>query len=295
VAAVFQSLIQSVLSGLAVGSMYGVVALGYYLTYQSSRSVNFSQGQSLMLGAVLYYTLSVTLGWPLAASLVASVVALVAVGMAIERAAVRPFLRRSSAGWLLSTVAIGVVLENGAMLVMGKETRALTSSLTTTSWTVLSARVYPLELLLPLIGLATALTLETVLRRTGFGRSMRATAFSHDAARIVGIEPERVNAAAYALSSVLAGVSGILLAPLLNVSATMGSVLGLKAFVVAIVGGIGSVRGIMLAGALCGLVESVMASVVGTGAREVSIFLLVIIVLIARPTGLISSKSTDRA
>jgi branched-chain amino acid transport system permease protein len=285
---------QLVFSGLALGSMYALVALGYNITYATSRTVNFSQGQSVMVGAVVVYALHVGAGWPLPAAIVVSLLALALLGVIVERVAVRPFLASSSIAWLLSTIAVGIIAENVAMVVFGKDARAFPSPLTVRPWTVLGAGVYPQELLVPVAGIALMALVELGFRRTLAGKALRAVAFSHDAAALMGIDVTRTITAAYALSSILAGLAGILLAPLLNVSATMGTTIGLKAFAVAIIGGIENARGIVVAGILYGVFEAIVAGYLGTGVREILGFALVIVVLLARPWGLFGTPVLRR-
>ena len=287
-------LAQLVFSGLALGSMYALVALGYNVTYATSRTVNFSQGQSVMVGAVVAYGLHVGAGWPLLPTVVVTLLALAALGVLVERMAVRPFLASSSIAWLLSTIAVGIIAENVAMVVFGKDARAFPSTLTHRPWTVLGAGVYPQELLVPVVGIAIMGLVELAFRRTLAGKALRAVAFSHDAAGLMGINVSRTITAAYALSSVLAGIAGILLAPLLNVSATMGTTMGLKAFAVAIIGGIESARGIVVAGILYGVFEAIVAGYLGTGVREILGFALVILVLLLRPWGLFGVPTLRR-
>lgn len=287
-------IVQLVFSGLALGSMYALVALGYNITYATSRTVNFAQGQSVMVGAVVAYALYVGAGWPFVPSVVVTLLALAALGVLVERVAVRPFLTSSSIAWLLATIALGIIAENIAMLVFGKDARAFPSSLARHPVTVLGAGVYPHELLVPVVGVALMVLVELAFRRTLAGRALRAVAFDHDAARLMGIDVTRMISAAYALSSVLAGVAGILLAPLLNVSATMGTTLGLKGFAVAIIGGIESARGIVVAGVLYGIFEAIVAGYLGTGLREILGFGLVVLVLLARPWGLFGVPAARR-
>jgi branched-chain amino acid transport system permease protein len=285
---------QLVFSGLALGAMYALVALGYNITYATSRTVNFSQGQSVMVGAVVAYALHVGAGWPFWATLPATLVALALLGVLVERVAVRPFLRARSIAWLLSTIAVGIIGENVVMLVFGKDARAFPSPLAVTPWMIVGAGVYPHELLVPVVGLALMGLVELGFRRTLAGKALRAVAFSHEAAGLMGIDVNRTIAVAYAGSSILAGVAGILLAPLLNVSATMGTTIGLKAFAVAIIGGIESPRGIVVAGVLYGIFEAVVAGYLGTGVREILGFGLVIVVLLARPWGLFGQPAVRR-
>ena len=274
--------------------MYSLVALGYNITYATSQTVNFSQGQSVMLGAVVAYALYVGLAWPFWAALPLTLLALALFGILVERVAVRPFLRARSIAWLLATIAVGIISENVTMLLFGKDARAFPSSLAVTPVTVLDAGVYPHELLVPAVGLLIMALVELGFRRTLAGKALRAVSFSHDAAGLMGINVTRTIAAAYALSSLLAGVAGILLAPLLNVSATMGTTIGLKAFAVAIIGGIESPRGIVVAGILYGVFEAIVAGYLGTGVREILGFGLVVLVLLARPRGLFGQPAVRR-
>ncbi len=262
---------QLLFSGLALGSMYALVALGYNITYATSQTVNFSQGQSVMVGAVVAYTLYVGAGWPFPLALAATLVALAVLGVLVERIAVRPFLRSASIAWLLATIALGIIAENVVMLVFGKDARAFPSALATTPWMIFGAGVYPHELLVPLVGIALMAAVELGFRRTLAGKALRAVAFSHEAAGLMGIDVNRTITAAYAL---------------LNVSATMGTTIGLKAFAVAIIGGMESPRGIIVAGVLYGIFEAIVAGYLGTGVREILGFGLVIVVLLLRPWGL---------
>src|SRR5438034_7525363 len=134
---------QLLFSGLALGSMYALVALGYNITYATSKTVNFSQGQSVMVGAVVAYALYVSAGWPFALALAVTLVALAVVGVLVERIAVRPFLRSASIAWLLATIALGIIAENVTMILFGKDARAFPSALATTPWMILGAGVYP--------------------------------------------------------------------------------------------------------------------------------------------------------
>ena len=285
---------QLLFSGLALGSMYALVALGYNITYATSKTVNFSQGQSVMVGAVVAYALYVSAGWPFALALAVTLVALAVVGVLVERIAVRPFLRSASIAWLLATIALGIIAENVTMILFGKDARAFPSALATTPWMILGAGVYPHELLVPVVGIALMVAVELGFRRTLAGKALLAVAFSHEAAGLMGIDVNRTITAAYALSSLLAGVAGVLLAPLLNVSATMGTTIGLKAFAVAIIGGMESPRGIIVAGFLYGIFEALVAGYLGTGVREILGFGLVIVVLLLRPWGLFGAPALRR-
>jgi len=287
-------LVQLLVTGLALGSMYGLVALGYHITWATSRTMNFSQGHAVMVGAVIAWALVVALGWPLPIGLLATLLALAVLGALIERVAVRPFFRASSPAWLLSTIACGIIAENVAQLLFGKDARAFPSALTQRPILVGGAGFYPQELLIPVVGLGLMALVQLFYHRTRYGRQLKAVAWNAEAAGLMGINVPRAVMASYALSALLAGVAGVLLAPLLNVAPTMGTIIGLKAFAVAIIGGLTSAPGIVLAGLGYGLLEAVVAGYVSTGAREIVGFALVILVLMVRPWGLLGAPPARR-
>jgi branched-chain amino acid transport system permease protein len=280
--------LSALISGLGLGSMYGLMALGFHVTYALSGTVNFAQGSSMMLGAVLTYAFAQTLGWPLAAALMATLAICAAYGLLVEALAVRPFVRRGSEAWLMATVAMGIVLDNVVMFTFGKEPRSLHSSLAQTPIEIggLGLGVYPLQIVIPLVGLCLAAGLHLLARRTRWGTAMLAVVQNRDAARLMGIPVRRVVAGAFALSAVLAGIAGALIAPLVNVHADMGTVFGLKAFAVAILGGISSAWGVVLAGLLFGVAEALITATLGSGYTQIISFSLVIVVLALRPNGL---------
>ena len=278
----------AIVSGLGLGSMYGLMALGFYLTYAVSGTVNFAQGSSMMLGAVLTFTFAQTLGWPLLAALPLALALCALYGLVVERLAVRPFASRGSNAWLMSTVALGIVLDNQVMFTFGKEPRSLPSPLAQAPLEIggLGLGVYPLQLLIPLVGLALAAALHALSRRTRWGVALLAVVQNPNAARLMGIPVRRAIMAAFAVSTLFAGVAGALVAPLFNVQADMGTLFGLKAFVVAILGGITSAWGVMLAGLLFGVAEGLITVALGSGYTQIISFALVIAILAMRPNGL---------
>lgn len=280
--------LSALVSGLGLGSMYGLMALGFHVTYAVSGTVNFAQGSSMMLGAVLTYSLSQTQGLGMPASVALALLACGGYGLVVERLAVRPFASRGSDAWLMATVALGIVLDNLVMWGFGKEPRSLPSPLAQTPMRLgeLGLGVYPLQLIIPLVGLALAAALHLLARRTRWGVAMLAVVQNPDAARLMGIPIRRVVAGAFALSTVFAGVAGVLIAPLFNVHADMGTLFGLKAFAVAILGGIGSAWGVMMAGLLFGVAEALITASLGSSHTQILSFALVILVLACKPNGL---------
>ncbi|NSL53917.1 branched-chain amino acid ABC transporter permease [Uliginosibacterium aquaticum] len=281
-------LLSALISGLGLGAMYGLMALGFHVTYAVSGTVNFAQGSSMMLGAVLTFGFAQALGWPMPLAILLALALCALYGLLVEFVAVRPFASRGSDAWLMSTVALGIVLDNLVMFSFGKEPRSLPSVLAQTPIELggLGLGVYPLQVLIPVIGLLLAAVLHFVARRTRWGIAMLAVVQNRDAARLMGIPIRRVVAAAFALSTLFAGIAGVLIAPLMNVHADMGTLFGLKAFAVAILGGISSAWGVMLAGLIFGGVEAIVTATLGSGYTQIISFSLVIAALALRPNGL---------
>src|SRR5712691_3903142 len=179
-------LTSAIISGLGLGSMYGLIALGFHVTYVVSNTVNFSQGSSMMLGAVLGYTFAIRFGWPMPLTVALSLLFCALFGLVVERLLVRPFAERGSNGWLMATVAGGIVLENAVLFTFGKEPRGFPSVLAVKPVSVFGAGVYPLQLVIPVAGLGIAVALHLVFHRTRIGKALLAVVQNPDAARLLG-------------------------------------------------------------------------------------------------------------
>ena len=276
----------ALITGLGLGSMYGLLALGFHVTYAVSATVNFAQGSSMMLGAVFAYVFAVRLGFPLFAAVFIALSLCAAYGVLVERLAVRPFARRGSNAWLMATVALGIVADNTVLFTFGKEPRGFQMSWAQGGFDLAGLHVSALQLLIPIVGIFLAGILNFYTRNTRTGKAMLAVVQNPEAARLMGINVPAAILGAYALSAVLAGAAGILIAPLFNVNADMGTVFGLKAFAVAILGGISSAWGVMLAGLLFGVVEALITSLLGSTYTQILTFALVIVALALKPNGL---------
>lgn len=276
----------ALITGLALGSMYGLLALGFYITYAVSSTVNFAQGSSMMLGAVFAYTFAVTLGWPFLPAALLALALCALYGVIVERVAVRPFARRGSSAWLMATVALGIVADNTVLFTFGKEPRGFSLAWATGSVQIAGIHVSHLQIAIPLVGLSLAAALHVFSRKTGPGKAMLAVVQNPDAARLMGIDVPRVISMAYAASTLLAGAAGIMIAPLFNVHSDMGTLFGLKAFAVAILGGITSAWGVMLAGLIFGVTESLITALLGSAYTQILSFALVIVALALMPNGL---------
>jgi len=284
----------AIITGLGLGAMYGLLALGFHITYVVSNTVNFSQGSSMMLGAVLGYTFAVTLGWPMPIAILAALLICAMFGLVVERFLVRPFVDRGSNAWLMATVAGGIVLDNVVLFTFGKEPRNFPSPLATDAISIFGVGAYPLQLIIPVVGIVAAALLSLVLKKTKYGKAMSAVVQKPEAAQLMGINTRFVIAAAFAISTVLAGIAGILIAPLFNVASGMGLVFGIKAFATAILGGITSAWGVVLAGMLYGLVEALTTAYLGSSYTQIIAFGMIIVVLFAMPNGLLGRAAVKK-
>ena len=276
--------VTALITGIALGSMYGLLALGFYVTYAVSSTVNFAQGSSMMLGAVFAYTFAVTFGWPLVPAALVALALCAIYGVIVELIAVRPFARRGSSAWLMATVALGIVADNTVLFTFGKEPRGF--NVVQGGVQIAGMNVPWLQIAIPVVGFALAAGLYFFSRKTQTGKAMLAVVQNPDAARLMGINITLVVSAAYAASTLFAGAAGIMIAPLFNVHSDMGTLFGLKAFAVAILGGITSAWGVMLAGLIFGITEAMITSLLGSAYTQILSFALVIVVLALRSNGL---------
>ncbi|MFN5714630.1 MAG: branched-chain amino acid ABC transporter permease [Bradyrhizobium sp.] len=289
------SFLSAIITGMALGSMYGLLALGFHVTYAVSGTVNFSQGSSMTLGAVAGYFFLVVWGWPAAIGIPAVLLVCAVYGVLIERYAVRPFVQRGSDNWLMATVAVGIIVDNVMLFVFGKEPRSFPSVLAAKPIQIVEgAGVYPLQLLIPVVGLLLALALHLISRRTRHGVALRAVVQNPNAARLMGINVSGAIAASYAVSAMLAGVAALLIAPLLNVSSEMGTLFGIKAFAAAIIGGLASAWGVMLAGLCLGLIEVFATNYLGSVYTQIITFASVIVILVIMPHGLLGRAGVKK-
>ncbi len=286
-------LASAILTGLGLGSMYGLLALGFYVTYSVSSTVNFAQGSSMMLGAVFAYAFSVRFGLPLAAAVAVALALCALYGLLVGAIAVRPFARRGSNAWLMATVALGIVADNVVLFTFGKEPRGF-PMVFSGSLQIAGINVSYLQLAIPAVGLSLAAALHVFSRRFIQGKALLAVVQNPDAARLMGINVPRVVAASYAASTLLAGVAGIMIAPLSNVHSDMGTLFGLKAFAVAILGGITSAWGVMLAGLIFGVAEALITAFLGSAYTQILSFTLVIVALAIMPDGLFGRAAVKK-
>jgi len=285
-------LLQLILSGVALGMIYALLAFGYNITFSTSRTINFAQGEFLMLGALTGLTAAVTWKLGYAGALFAAAIVGCVLGVILEKAAIAPALKtRSAVSWILATVALGIIARNAAERIWGTDDARFPAPLGDDPLTFLGVRVLPQELLVIAAAALIMAGVELFRRKSIWGKAVTAVAADKDAAALMGINVPLVITFSFVLSSAIAAVSGVLVAPLTLAGATMGTLLGTKAYAVAIVGGLQSGLGVLVGGLLLGLSEQFTARYVSTGYKDTPGFVLLILILLVKPSGLFGRKT----
>ena len=302
------AILQAIVSGLALGSVYALVALGFNITHNTTKTLNFGQGEFLVAGAfvavsgvLLLSGKSVTGSllpedvtlWRYGGSMLITIAVLSVLGILLYYTAVRPFIGLPGLAWVMSTIGFGIIIQNTALAIWGPSPMVLPSPLGDSVIRIGGAGILPQEVLVLVSSVVVMLLLDVVMRKTKIGKAVRAVAQSQNAATLMGINVSAVIVLAFVVSSSLAGLAGLLIAPITTVSVFMGVTLALKAFSAAIVGGLSNARGCMLGGFLLGLIEA-MVGLWHAELREISIFLLIIVVLVLKPEGLLGQRVSEK-
>jgi branched-chain amino acid transport system permease protein len=288
-------LVQLVLSGIALGMIYALLAFGYSVTFSTSRTINFAQGEFLMVGAIVGLTMETRLHLPYAGATIGAAIAGVFLGLLLEYAAVRRALKTgSTATWILATVALGIILRNAAERIWGTDDLPFPAPFGNQPIIIGGVRILPQEILVIVVASLIMGALELFRRRSAYGKAITAVAADRDTAALMGINVGRVMTLSFIISSVLAAVAGVLVAPLTLVSPTMGTYLGTKAYAVAIIGGLQSGVGGVVGGLLLGLSEQFTARYISTGFKDTPGFVLLILILLVKPAGLFGKRSVRK-
>lgn len=304
---------QQIINGLTLGSVYALVALGYTMVYGIIGLINFAHGDVVMIGAMAATMVAAARvgGDPstsafavLGAGLLVSVPLCMAVGWTAERVAYRPLRRAPRLAALITAIGVSIILQNVAMMVWGRNYLNFPQVLTPTVFEIGGARMSMLQIAIVVIAALIMGALLLVVHKTRLGTAMRATAQNREVAGLMGVNINTVISAAFLIGSALAAIAGMMVTTYYGVSQyTMGFMLGLKAFTAAVLGGIGNLVGAMAGGLLLGIIESLGSGYIGdlTGGflgshyQDVFAFVVLVMVLIFRPSGLLGERVGDRA
>lgn len=280
-------------TGLVIGASYGLVAMGFALIYKATGVVNFAHGELVMVTAYIAFTLTQVFGLSFIPLMLVVIPISMALGLFLERVFIRPMLGEPVFAIVMVTIGLAVILRGLTIMIWGPDTHNLTAGVPAAPVQVLGLPFYPAQLMsIGALALCTALA-WAFLRFSRIGVAMRAVAINEKAALLVGVSVSRIHAIAWALSSALAAVAGVLFAMNFKLAPDMWFQ-GLKAFPAVILGGLDSIIGSGLAGLVIGLVENLSQGYIGQGLREISGFIIIIIVLMVRPYGLFGSREIER-
>ncbi len=299
-----QELLQQLVNGITWGSIYALIALGYTMVYGILRFINFAHGDVYMVGAYIAYYLVAALGMsgggatPLAALLVilGAMAGAALLGIVIERLAYKPLRRQPRLTVLITAIGVSLFLENAGILVFGADPKFFPQILASRSVQLPGGALTTSHQLLVLGGaLVLMVALSLVVYKSRVGRAMRALSFNRDAASLMGIPTDRIITFTFALGSALAAAAGVLVAlSTPRIDPLMGLIPGLKAFVAAVLGGIGNIPGAMIGGLVLGLAETLVSGYVSSTYRDAIAFALLIIILLVRPAGLLGRAVAEK-
>jgi len=285
--------LQFIASGLTVGAIYALVALGFSIIYNASGAINFAQGEFVMIGGMSAVTF-VGAGLPLWAAVPLAVLAAGGVGLLLEKLAIEPARRADTVTLIIITIGASLLLRGMAQVLWDKRVHPLPAFSGDKPLQLLGATVLPQSLWV-LAGAALAVAgLSWFFGRTLFGKAMRATAFNPLAARLMGINTRQVLLASFGLAAMLGALAGVLVAPITFTLYDTGVMLGLKGFAAAMLGGLGSFPGAVLGGLLLGLVEGLGAGFVSSAYKDAIAFVIILAVLFFMPGGLLGARRSDR-
>ncbi len=288
--------LQLLITGLAVGSIYALVALGFVLVYTSVNVVNFAQGDFAMIGAYFMVTLVIGLHVSWFVALIIAVVLAGAAGYIFQLGIYQPVRNRprNFLPVMIATVGGSIFLEHLFLIIYGPIPMQLPGVFKAQSITLAGVHVYPQYLLIIVITAIMVALLNWFFERTKLGKQMQATAQDPNTARLMGIRVSRMNALIFALSTGLGGLAGILIAPVYWVTPTMGAMIALKAFAASIVGGFSSVKGAIIGGLAIGLIETFGGAYISGEYRDAFAFIVLVLFLIFRPYGLFGEKVSQK-
>ncbi|MDY6345052.1 MAG: branched-chain amino acid ABC transporter permease [Sphaerochaetaceae bacterium] len=302
----FAEFFQHFINGVTLGGTYALIALGYTMVYGILGFINFAHGDILMVGAYIgLFTFNALRGsqdfglWPTVAFFIAMVVSMVfcaCLGMLTERIAYKPLRKATRLAPLLSAIGVSFILSNTAAWLWGTQSRRFPKPFEDQAISFGGVSVTPHQILILVVTVIMMVAMQLYVTKTRMGKAMRATSLDQDTARLMGINSDHVISLTFAIGSALAACGGILIALDFTCYPTMGTMTGTKAFVAAVIGGIGNIPGAMLGGVILGLLETFGVAILGipTGMRDTIAFVALIIILLVKPEGILGKAEKEK-
>ena len=290
------SFIAYLINGISLGSVYALIALGYTMVYGIAKMLNFAHGDVIMVGGVVVYTLMVGLNMNVYLCILAAVIVCTLLGVIIERVAYKPLRGASPLTVLITAIGVSYLLQNVALLTFGSEAKNFPTVINVPSFQIVEGlSVQGVTVVTILVSLIIMVSLMLFIRITKTGKAMLAVSEDKGAAQLMGINVNKTISITFAIGSALAAVAGVLLCSAYpQINAYTGSMPGIKAFVAAVFGGIGSIPGAMIGGVLLGIIENLSKAYISSGLSDAIVFAVLIIVLLVKPTGIMGKKINEK-
>ena len=290
-----QLFMQQMVNGVALGSIYALIALGYTMVYGTIRLINFAHGDIYMMGAFIGFYLITVLEMNLVLAMIITMVTTAILGVIIERIAYKPLRNASRVAGLITAIGVSYFLQNIMIYFLGPEVRAFPSPLETQIFRVFGLVINSKQILVVAVTIIMMILLHLIVNKSKMGKAMRAVAVDSEAAQLMGIDVDRVISFTFALGSSLAGMAGILVGIYYNsIQPTMGVTMGLKAFIAAVIGGVGSIPGAMVGGYLIGVLETIVTFMGGSMYKDAAVYALLIVILLIKPSGLFGKNVKEK-
>ena len=281
---------QQIVNGISLGSIYALIALGYTMIYGIIKLINFAHGDIYMLGAYIGFVAITKAHLPFLPALIVALA-----GIVIERIAYKPMRNAPRIAALITAIGVSFFLENGMILLVTPQPRTFPPVFAPTVYHIGGVVVNNQQILILISALVLMLGLTYIVNKTKAGKAMRAVSYDADAAKLMGIDTDRVISTTFALGSALAAAAGVLVGIYYNsIDPLMGMMPGIKAFIAAVVGGIGILPGAMLGGIIMGLVEALVSGFFSSTYRDAAAFAILILILLIKPTGLLGKNVKEK-
>lgn len=291
------SFLSYLINGISLGSVYAIIALGYTMVYGIAKMLNFAHGDIIMVGGFTVFTIVSTAGGSPVVGVLASIVVCTVLGVTIEKVAYRPLRGASPLAVLITAIGVSYLLQNVALLIFGSNARQFTSVVTLPALKLAGGKlsISGVTIVTIITCVIIMLALTTFINKTKIGQAMLAVSEDKGAATLMGINVNGTIAVTFAIGSSLAAIAGVLLCSAYpSLTPYTGSMPGIKAFVAAVFGGIGSIPGAMIGGILLGVIENLAKAYISSQLADAIVFSVLIIVLLVRPTGILGKKISEK-
>lgn len=285
--------LQFTLTGLTIGSIYAIVALGFVTIYSVTKVINLAQGEFVMLGGLTMYSLS-SAGMPYWLGFIVTIIFVSLLGWVMEFVIIRRAKGANPISLIILTIGTAIFIRGIASIVWGKDQLRVDPFTENKPVNVVGASITPQAIWVILIMLLVVILLYILINKTMVGKAFQASSINPLAARLMGISPKRMSSLSFTLSAALGALAGLAIAPIMFPSYDMGMMLGIKGFSAAILGGLGSAPGAVIGGLLIGLLESLGAGYISSGMKDAITFSVVLIILLIRPNGILGEKSVGK-